>query len=355
MGSSVGITRVEDLDRARRGGRDGAAPRPAGDRRGLRPRARGRVLGARQRGDARPRCRGRSSPTPSGTTTRRSTPRAAWTWRSRRRSRRATARVRELAAEVFRLAGCSGLARCDFFVEPDGTVLVNEINTMPGFTETSVYAKLWRPTACPTRTSATASSPWRSSATPAPAPTSSNYEPKRTQPFSRRPRAAASRCSAGASRAALRSRSRISLAVMSGEACSTRPSSTYRVWRSSGREPRSHPAVPGGRGSIASLAAPLARRQALRDQRRLEQLDVAVDRGPSSSPSARCGRRCRPAPSSAKARLHFSASRPLPRTARTAGSSPSRCASRLSIRCISRACSARRWLGSSFHAPPDRR
>jgi D-alanine-D-alanine ligase len=53
-----------------------------------------------------------------------------------------TARVRELAAEVFRLAGCSGLARCDFFVEPDGAVLVNEINTMPGFTETSVYAKL---------------------------------------------------------------------------------------------------------------------------------------------------------------------------------------------------------------------
>ena len=53
-----------------------------------------------------------------------------------------TTRVRELAAEVFRLAGCSGLARCDFFVEPDGTVLVNELNTMPGFTETSVYAKL---------------------------------------------------------------------------------------------------------------------------------------------------------------------------------------------------------------------
>jgi D-alanine-D-alanine ligase len=53
-----------------------------------------------------------------------------------------TRRVRELAAEVFTLAGCSGLARCDFFVEPDGRVLVNEINTMPGFTETSVYAKL---------------------------------------------------------------------------------------------------------------------------------------------------------------------------------------------------------------------
>ena len=53
------------------------------------------------------------------------------------------ARVRDLAVSVFTLAGCSGLARCDFFVEPDGSVLVNEINTMPGFTDTSVYAKLF--------------------------------------------------------------------------------------------------------------------------------------------------------------------------------------------------------------------
>jgi D-alanine-D-alanine ligase len=51
--------------------------------------------------------------------------------------------LRELAVRAFMLGGCSGLARCDFFVEPDGEVLVNEINTMPGFTETSVYAKLW--------------------------------------------------------------------------------------------------------------------------------------------------------------------------------------------------------------------
>jgi D-alanine-D-alanine ligase len=55
-------------------------------------------------------------------------------------------RVRELAVSVFGLAGCSGLARCDFFVEPDGSVLVNEINTMPGFTDTSVYAKLFEAT-----------------------------------------------------------------------------------------------------------------------------------------------------------------------------------------------------------------
>jgi D-alanine-D-alanine ligase len=58
-------------------------------------------------------------------------------------SETATTRVRELAAQIFGLAGCSGLARCDFFVDPDGEVLVNEINTMPGFTETSVYAKLF--------------------------------------------------------------------------------------------------------------------------------------------------------------------------------------------------------------------
>jgi D-alanine-D-alanine ligase len=50
-------------------------------------------------------------------------------------------RVRELALEAFRAAGCHGLARVDFFIE-DERVLVNELNTMPGFTPTSVYAKL---------------------------------------------------------------------------------------------------------------------------------------------------------------------------------------------------------------------
>ncbi len=64
--------------------------------------------------------------------------------------------MRELAAAVFALAGCSGLARCDFFVEPDGEVLVNEINTMPGFTETSVYAKLLEASGIAYPTSATA-------------------------------------------------------------------------------------------------------------------------------------------------------------------------------------------------------
>ena len=56
-------------------------------------------------------------------------------------------RVRELATTVFGLVGCSGMARCDFFVTEAGDVLVNEINTIPGFTETSVYAKLFEATA----------------------------------------------------------------------------------------------------------------------------------------------------------------------------------------------------------------
>ena len=54
-----------------------------------------------------------------------------------------TARVRELAAQVFRTIGGSGLARCDFFVRDGGEVLVNEINTIPGFTSTSVFARLF--------------------------------------------------------------------------------------------------------------------------------------------------------------------------------------------------------------------
>jgi len=60
-----------------------------------------------------------------------------------------TARVRQLAAEVFVTCDCSGLARCDFFVIDDGEVLVNEINTIPGFTETSVYGKLFEASGIP--------------------------------------------------------------------------------------------------------------------------------------------------------------------------------------------------------------
>jgi D-alanine-D-alanine ligase len=50
--------------------------------------------------------------------------------------------VRWLAVDTFKRVGCAGLARVDFFVEGD-RVLVNELNTMPGFTETSAFPKLW--------------------------------------------------------------------------------------------------------------------------------------------------------------------------------------------------------------------
>ncbi len=54
-----------------------------------------------------------------------------------------SAEVRRLAIEVFSACDCTGLARCDFFVTDSGAVLVNELNTIPGFTETSVYSRLF--------------------------------------------------------------------------------------------------------------------------------------------------------------------------------------------------------------------
>ena len=55
----------------------------------------------------------------------------------------ATEEVRRLAVQSFVATECEGMARIDFFVRPDGEVVVNEINTIPGFTATSVYASLF--------------------------------------------------------------------------------------------------------------------------------------------------------------------------------------------------------------------
>lgn len=53
-------------------------------------------------------------------------------------------KVRETAVRAYRWLGCSGLARVDFFVrESDGRVILNEVNTLPGFTSISMYPKLW--------------------------------------------------------------------------------------------------------------------------------------------------------------------------------------------------------------------
>jgi D-alanine-D-alanine ligase len=51
--------------------------------------------------------------------------------------------IREYAVAAFRAVGAAGLSRVDFFVADDGRVLINEINTMPGFTEISMFPKLW--------------------------------------------------------------------------------------------------------------------------------------------------------------------------------------------------------------------
>jgi D-alanine-D-alanine ligase len=52
-------------------------------------------------------------------------------------------KVRKLAIEAFRALGCEGLARVDFFLRDDGKLMVNEVNTLPGFTNISMYPKMF--------------------------------------------------------------------------------------------------------------------------------------------------------------------------------------------------------------------
>jgi D-alanine-D-alanine ligase len=52
--------------------------------------------------------------------------------------------IRSMTNTIYETLGCSGLARIDFFLSDDGTVYFNEINTIPGFTNISMYPKLWR-------------------------------------------------------------------------------------------------------------------------------------------------------------------------------------------------------------------
>ncbi|MGV7688523.1 D-alanine--D-alanine ligase A, partial [Mycobacterium kansasii] len=50
--------------------------------------------------------------------------------------------IRDLAVRAFHAFDCQGLSRVDFFQTPDGPV-INEVNTMPGFTSTSMYPRMW--------------------------------------------------------------------------------------------------------------------------------------------------------------------------------------------------------------------
>ena len=57
--------------------------------------------------------------------------------------------VQQCAVDAFVASECEGMARVDFFVRDDGEVIVNELNTIPGFTATSVYAKLFEASGIP--------------------------------------------------------------------------------------------------------------------------------------------------------------------------------------------------------------
>ena len=58
-------------------------------------------------------------------------------------------RVQEIAVDAFIATDCEGMARIDFFVRDDGVVVLNEINTIPGFTDTSVYTRLFEASGIP--------------------------------------------------------------------------------------------------------------------------------------------------------------------------------------------------------------
>ena len=51
--------------------------------------------------------------------------------------------IRDTAVKIFGIMGCRGLARVDFFLKDSGRIVFNEINTMPGFTNISMYPQLW--------------------------------------------------------------------------------------------------------------------------------------------------------------------------------------------------------------------
>lgn len=66
-----------------------------------------------------------------------------------RLSKKQIAEVQKTAVQVFKILECSGMARVDFFLKPNGKFIVNEINTIPGFTKISMYPKLWEASGIP--------------------------------------------------------------------------------------------------------------------------------------------------------------------------------------------------------------
>lgn len=64
-------------------------------------------------------------------------------------SKSKTEEIQDLAVKTFKTLECAGMARVDMFLRPDGKLIVNEINTLPGFTSISMYPKLWEATGLP--------------------------------------------------------------------------------------------------------------------------------------------------------------------------------------------------------------
>ncbi len=63
--------------------------------------------------------------------------------------KKTTKKIQELAIQTFQVLNCEGMSRVDFFLKKNGEVLVNEINTIPGFTDISMYPKLWEASGIP--------------------------------------------------------------------------------------------------------------------------------------------------------------------------------------------------------------
>jgi D-alanine-D-alanine ligase len=64
-------------------------------------------------------------------------------------SKKIEKQIQDMAIKTFKTIGCEGMGRVDCFLKEDGTVLVNEINTIPGFTSISMYPKLWEASGIP--------------------------------------------------------------------------------------------------------------------------------------------------------------------------------------------------------------
>ncbi len=58
-------------------------------------------------------------------------------------------KIQGLSIKVFQTLGCEGMGRVDFFLKKNGTIVINEINTIPGFTDISMYPKLWEASGIP--------------------------------------------------------------------------------------------------------------------------------------------------------------------------------------------------------------